>query len=200
MRRGRIRLGLAAFAATALVSIALAPVAGADSCSDRGPVTRPLAPNPDGLPASEVAMLSYEGAVCSCSPQRIWHEGMHPQVAASLRAAMSAKEQQAIRDHANFGVPEDRVPVADRVIWIRNAVRTYDEQRCLRARLGRVAAVPGYSTHEFGIAVDLEDWEHGPDGALLVAHGWCRTVPSEPWHYEHRASLEFFGLLGRCIK
>lgn len=201
---GGVRAAVAATvvaAGLALLSIATAPPAAADdACSDKGPVTRPFASNPRGLPAAEVAMLSDEGRNCSCTPQKVWHSGLAPAVADSLRAAMRDKEAQSIRNYAAFGVPASRVPASDRVIWIRSALRTTDEQRCLRARLGRWAALPGRSTHEWGLAVDIEDWEHGDDDAHLLAHGWCRTVPSEPWHFEHRPSLEFFGMSDRCIK
>jgi hypothetical protein len=48
---------------------------------------------------------------------------------------------------------------------------------------GNLAARPGYSNHQSGIAVDLTT------SAWLAANagkfGFRRTVPSEPWHYEY---------------
>jgi peptidoglycan hydrolase-like protein with peptidoglycan-binding domain len=57
---------------------------------------------------------------------------------------------------------------------------------------GNLAAKPGFSNHQDGVAVD---WNTGPttDSAVYRwleanAHkyGWMRTVPSEAWHWEYR--------------
>ena len=49
---------------------------------------------------------------------------------------------------------------------------------------------PG-SVHETGRCVDINNWEAVP-GTLLIAvaarHGFHRTIPAEPWHFEHTAT------------
>lgn len=75
---------------------------------------------------------------------------------------------------------------------LNSGFRTMDEQAALRERFldgrGPVAAVPGYSNHQHGQALDIDmmdrdakAWmfEHGPQ------MGWRNTVPSESWHWEY---------------
>lgn len=85
----------------------------------------------------------------------------------------------------------------DAVSW-----RSREEQECLWARMGPGwAARPGSSPHESGLAIDIEDWgpQHfGQDARILEAHGWCRIVSTEPWHYELRPALKARGLGARC--
>lgn len=82
--------------------------------------------------------------------------------------------------------------------------RTYAEQKKLydayRAGRGNLAAKPGTSLHETGLAIDvtrkspLQLWMvHGSDpmkvtvtGTTRAAeYGWLRTVPSEAWHFSY---------------
>lgn len=53
---------------------------------------------------------------------------------------------------------------------------------------GNLAARPGYSNHQNGLALDLST------SAWLAANasrfGFVRTVPSENWHYEYRAGKD----------
>ena len=53
---------------------------------------------------------------------------------------------------------------------------------------GNLAAVPGYSNHQSGHALDLNTSAHGVY-SWLTNHGhtfgFHRTVPSEIWHWEH---------------
>lgn len=85
-------------------------------------------------------------------------------------------------------------------IHINSGFRTYAEQKHLydSYRKGipgyNLAAKPGRSNHQNGIALDIPvaggagngtyDWlaEHA------TAHGFIRTVKSEPWHWEYRPS------------
>lgn len=69
---------------------------------------------------------------------------------------------------------------------VNSATRTRSQQEALyRAYLagtGNLAAKPGTSKHEFGLAVDArgsEVWERE-----MEAEGFRRTVASEPWHWE----------------
>ena len=53
---------------------------------------------------------------------------------------------------------------------------------------GNLAAVPGYSNHQSGHALDLNTSASGVYSYLVNhghAFGFRRTVPSEKWHWEH---------------
>ena len=75
---------------------------------------------------------------------------------------------------------------------LNSGFRTMQEQQTLYqmylAGTGNLAAHPGHSNHQNGIALDIDvagqaayDWmhAHGP------SFGFERTVPSEPWHWEY---------------
>jgi GH24 family phage-related lysozyme (muramidase)/LAS superfamily LD-carboxypeptidase LdcB len=63
---------------------------------------------------------------------------------------------------------------------------------------GNLAARPGYSNHQNGIALDLNP-EEGNNYRWLAKnaskYGFCRTVPSERWHWEYLPVNK-----GRCIR
>lgn len=74
---------------------------------------------------------------------------------------------------------------------INSGFRTMAEQRELYDRYGPGrAAVPGYSNHQMGVAVDF----HNIGGAWswlarnAQRFGWNGTVPGEPWHYAYRTT------------
>lgn len=176
---------------------------------DSPPEGRPYLAGTEGLDPSSrkyfaLTTTNADGSrgFCECIQPRPWGEGLHPAAVASIVAAMDAKEAEAIANHARFGVPAEAVPVEARTIWLRVTWRSREEQECLWARLGPGwAARPGSSPHETGVAVDIEDWGpayFGQDARLLESHGWCRTVSSEPWHYEYRPVLESMGRASRC--
>ncbi len=59
---------------------------------------------------------------------------------------------------------------------------------------GALAAKPGFSNHQGGIALDIDLVDAAgnarPAAQWLATHahkyGWERTIPSEPWHWEYR--------------
>ena len=63
--------------------------------------------------------------------------------------------------------------------------------RCYKTKAcngGNLAAVPGYSNHQSGHALDLNTSAGGVYSWLSNhgrAYGFRRTVPSEKWHWEH---------------
>lgn len=70
---------------------------------------------------------------------------------------------------------------------VTSSFRTRAEQEYLYQLFlsgkGNLAAKPGTSKHEFGLAIDARgtvDWE-----AAMTANGFRRTVSSEPWHWEY---------------
>lgn len=81
---------------------------------------------------------------------------------------------------------------------VSSGYRSVRKQRLLYERyrqgLGPPAARPGRSNHQRGIAVDVAVGdEDSPTYRWLAAHacrhGFRRTVPSEPWHWEYLPRL-----------
>ena len=88
------------------------------------------------------------------------------------------------------------------------AGRTWAQQAVLYARYkagGNLAARPGTSLHESGIAIDVtrgsalqtwmtkggDAWKVTPTGSIRAGeYGWSRTVPSEPWHFSYSPSKD----------
>jgi len=69
---------------------------------------------------------------------------------------------------------------------INSAKRSTEKQRQLRAKFGSGAARPGYSTHEFGLAIDI-DGKHLDtleELGLLRKYGFTRPIGAEKWHIE----------------
>lgn len=208
------RPAAAALAAALLAVFWVAPPASAATCGGGGgdsePEGRPFEPGTEHLDPSErkfeartTANADGHRERCECTSSRLWWWGLAPDAISSIEAAIEAKEDLAIHNYAKFGVHEADVPAEARTIWFRSTWRSRAEQECLRAVFGSGAARPGTSKHEWGMAVDLEDWgprHNGVDAGFLRANGWCRTVPSEEWHYEYRPLLRSIGQEGRCIK
>ena len=64
-------------------------------------------------------------------------------------------------------------------------------------KIGNLAAKPGYSNHQNGIALDLNASQRGVFSWLAknaATYGFCRTVPKENWHWEYRPKNK-----GPCI-
>jgi len=83
-----------------------------------------------------------------------------------------------------------------RVLQITSAGRTYAEQAALYAAYlngsGNLAAPPGTSVHESGLAIDTND------ATWLRSHpefGWVNTGLgfSEPWHFEYQGGAALAG-------
>lgn len=75
---------------------------------------------------------------------------------------------------------------------LNSGFRTMGEQQSLYSAYqngtGNLAAYPGYSNHQNGLALDIDvvrdaahDWIHANGNRF----GFQRTVPSEPWHWEY---------------
>ncbi|WNG41343.1 peptidase [Archangium violaceum] len=80
-------------------------------------------------------------------------------------------------------------------LTVNSGFRSMEQQRALyQAYLngtGNLAAKPGYSNHQGGIAVDINVGGTGTSTYRWLAanasrFGFVRTVPSEPWHWEFR--------------
>lgn len=213
-RRGIARLGAVLLPVVLVGAMCFAARASAASCSSGGGDSPPEGrPYWSGSTSMEPSVRKYFALTtvnadgirtrCECVEPRPWAHGLAAQARVAAMRAMDGKEALAIYNYGRFGVPPERVPVQARTIWMRATWRSHEEQVCLRNVFGSGAARPGTSKHELGIAIDIEDWgpQHGGvDAGFLRANGWCRTVSSEPWHYEYRPLLESMGLGGRCIK
>ncbi len=83
-------------------------------------------------------------------------------------------------------------------ITVVSGFRTMDQQRYLYnlylAGRGNLAARPGYSNHQSGLALDLNTSSGGVYNWLSIAtgsrYGFRRTVPSEAWHWERPAGSQ----------
>ncbi len=78
-------------------------------------------------------------------------------------------------------------------LQITSGFRTMAEQQylyhCYQTRScnnGNLAARPGYSNHQSGLALDLTTSAWLANNAARF--GFVRTVPSESWHYEHQGA------------
>lgn len=77
-------------------------------------------------------------------------------------------------------------------LWIRSGFRSYEEQewfyQAWKEGWGNKAARPGHSNHQTGRALDLDLDLAGSREWLekhARKHGFKRTVPGEPWHWEY---------------
>jgi len=88
--------------------------------------------------------------------------------------------------HAQFGYD----------IEINDSYRSLEKQVQVRKELGKIAAVPGYSNHGMGVALDLGSGipdADSPQHQWMVEHAgdfgwvnpdWAKTTKIEPWHWE----------------
>ncbi len=82
-------------------------------------------------------------------------------------------------------------------LQVVSGFRTMDQQRYLYnlylSGRGNLAARPGYSNHQSGLALDLNASARGVGSWLsnnASRWGFRRTVPSENWHYERPAGSQ----------
>ncbi|QRN95620.1 D-alanyl-D-alanine carboxypeptidase family protein [Archangium violaceum] len=80
-------------------------------------------------------------------------------------------------------------------LHVNSGFRSMEEQRALYQKhlngTGNLAARPGYSNHQGGIAVDVTVGATSSATYKWMENnakrfGFIRTVPSEPWHWEFR--------------
>jgi len=71
-------------------------------------------------------------------------------------------------------------------IQINSAYRTVSEQAKLRSEKGKIAAMPGKSMHNYGLAVDMEtkDANRAISAGLFDKYGFVRPLRNETWHVE----------------
>ncbi len=84
---------------------------------------------------------------------------------------------------ARLGCLFDQVPG----LWIVSGFRTHTEQAALHEEKPGLAAPPGHSNHELGLAADLgfpSGAQRGQAHASAPGCGLDFPVPYEPWHVE----------------
>jgi hypothetical protein len=71
-------------------------------------------------------------------------------------------------------------------VAINSGKRSKEQQAALHAANPKKAARPGYSMHEFGLAIDIDRGEAGEMEALglFKKYGFVRPISNEPWHVE----------------
>lgn len=101
---------------------------------------------------------------------------MRPDAAAAFIAMRAAAAQDGI------------------TLAVSYAYRSMEEQEMLYAKYlagtGSLAAKPGFSNHQSGVAVDIRVGNTTSSTYRWLANnafrfGFKRTVASEPWHWEH---------------
>lgn len=71
-------------------------------------------------------------------------------------------------------------------VRLNSGYRSYEYQMKLRKELGEKAARPGHSTHEYGLAFDInqDTADELEELGLMRKYGFTRPVGGEPWHIE----------------
>jgi LAS superfamily LD-carboxypeptidase LdcB len=77
------------------------------------------------------------------------------------------------------------------LLKLNYSYRDYNVQKALYRKMPRVAAAPGTSSHEIGLAIDLSNTPgaHKWMAARGEDFGWWRPYPNEPWHFEFVGNL-----------
>lgn len=75
-------------------------------------------------------------------------------------------------------------------ISVNYAFRDHEQQKRVQKRTPQFAAIPGYSPHESGIAIDINRVVTDRNLSLWLKrnapkHNFHRPYKHEPWHFEH---------------
>lgn len=165
----------------------------ADGIDDRPGVTAAsLAPSFSEAGGSDGAFSTFVEATTACRPTTGYSRGNPTRICVvtvegKLIEVNTARAYEAMRNAAR---------AAGISISLTSGFRTMDQQRYLYnlylSGRGNLAARPGYSNHQSGLALDLG---RGPGGQTWLdrnasRYGFRRTVPSEPWHWERPAGSQ----------
>lgn len=147
-----------------------------------------------------LGQIEPEAGAGRYSPTARWQHGRYLGQASLVLIVDAALEIERLTDTL-VGHYFDMVEAADSdsvSITINSGFRTYPEQKHLYDSWSRhlpgynLAAKPGYSNHQNGIAIDIP--VAGGDGdprynwlaQNATAFGFIRTVKTEAWHWEYR--------------
>ena len=84
------------------------------------------------------------------------------------------------------GMAKEYNSLTGKTIPVNEAFRSYDDQAALYAKMPGKAAKPGNSTHEFGLALDINSKEADELDklGLMRKYGFTRPIGGEKWHIE----------------
>jgi hypothetical protein len=164
--RGHSTSGFCAGGADIKCCTSTAPLGASNDCSARNL-------------GSEESHAAYRGGVLIGNIRTVMVGGKRVErnTACALLDMFRAAQTSGVRLQLNSGF---RTHKEQQYFW-----NCYQTQSC---NDGNLAARPGYSNHQHGIAVDLATNDGRYDWLADYAdtHGFVRTVPSEPWHWEYR--------------
>lgn len=97
-------------------------------------------------------------------------------------------QRPAMRSLIDIARQSDILPGIRELRYVTDSYRTYEQQADLYRRKPGLAAPPGSSLHEKGLAIDWGWATQYPELIrLLEAAGWNRFDPQkEPWHWSYR--------------
>ena len=121
-----------------------------------------------------------------------YHQG--PPFDLVVKKIDGAGHELALEPALAFSQMRSAAAAAGVYLQVNSGFRSYEEQLALwelwQAGKGNRAAAPGWSNHQAGRALDIES-EAGTNAAFRwlvdtgMRHGFVRTVPDEPWHWEY---------------
>lgn len=84
------------------------------------------------------------------------------------------------------GMAKEYNALTGKTIPVNEAFRSYEDQAALYAKMPGKAAKPGNSTHEFGLALDINSKEADELDklGLMRKYGFTRPIGGEKWHIE----------------
>ena len=84
------------------------------------------------------------------------------------------------------GMAKEYNALTGKTIHVNQAFRSYEEQAALYAKDPSKAAKPGNSTHEYGLAIDINssDADELDKLGLMRKYGFTRPIGGEKWHLE----------------
>ncbi len=138
--------------------------------------------------ATATGLASAAFAITSCSNTTGYSSGSPRRICVAM-----VDGKQVEINTANAFLTMRAAALRDGVhIYIVSGFRTMEHQRYLYQLYlqgtGNLAAPPGYSNHQSGLALDLNTSDWGVYNWLAghgAGYGFRRTVPSEEWHWEH---------------
>ena len=84
------------------------------------------------------------------------------------------------------GMAKEFTDATGKNVVVNESFRTREDQARMKEKYGDGAAKPGSSTHEFGLAIDINTPEANKldDMGLMKKYGFTRPIGAETWHLE----------------
>lgn len=149
-----------------------------------------------GRPGSDVHSIlrKYDARLIWLSTQNV--SGEEDPKSQELRASAKKLYDDANSDYRNMeGKKEEHIRINEAFRDTRTQAEYYDnyiKYKYFNGPKANLAAIPGQSRHEFGIAMDiLRKLDEDRYNKALTDNGWEKTVPGEPWHFEATGASDF---------